>query len=53
MDYVLFVCIIVASLSGIINGLLKVQRGKMNSSLGVKSSKNIFTFMFTDKYTND
>jgi len=53
MDYVLFVCIIMTSLSGIINGLLKVQRAKTNSSLGVGSSRNIFTFMFTDKYTND
>ncbi len=53
MDYVLFVSIIVASLCGLVDGLLKVQKTKMNSSLGVESSKNIFTFMFADKYTND
>lgn len=35
---------------GIINGLNDIRRVRINPCLGVKESKNIFSFLFTDPY---
>lgn len=50
MNFILLTCIIFAIISGILQGLNDISRVRQNPSLGVKESKNLFTFLFTDKY---
>ena len=50
MNYILLACIIFAMISGILQGLNDMSKVRQNPSLGVKESKNLFTFLFTDKY---
>lgn len=39
-----------AMISGTLQGLNDMSKVRQNPSLGVKESKNLFTFLFTDKY---
>lgn len=50
MNYILLVCIVLAMINGIIQGLNDMHQVRTNPSIGVKESKNLFTFLFTDKY---
>lgn len=43
-------CFIIAIVSGVINGLYQLYIVKNNPSLGIKPSKNLFTFLFIDPY---
>jgi hypothetical protein len=46
----LILFIILAVMGGAIHGLSEIQKVRTNPQLGVKPSKNLFTFLFTDKY---
>lgn len=50
MNYILLFCIVLAIINGIVQGLNDIKQVRYRPSLGVKESKNLFTFMFTDKY---
>jgi hypothetical protein len=39
-----------AIINGIAKGLNDIREVRQNPVLGVKESKNLFTFLFTDKY---
>lgn len=41
---------IIAIVSGFLNGLYELYRVQNNPSLGIKPSKNLFTFLFMDRY---
>jgi hypothetical protein len=48
MNYFLLICLIITMLGNIIRGLHDIQSVRLNPSLGVKPSKNIFTYLFID-----
>jgi hypothetical protein len=48
MNYIILVGIIISGICGIFQGLNDMQQVKRNPSLGVKPSKNIFTYLFID-----
>jgi len=50
MNYILLFCIILSMIGGVLRGLNDIIEVRHNPSLGVKESKNLFTFLFTDKY---
>lgn len=50
MNHIILFCIVFAMISGILQGLNDMGQVRQNPSLGVKESKNLFTFLFTDKY---
>jgi hypothetical protein len=50
MNYILLFCVILAMINGVVQGLADIQNARQNPNLGVKESKNFFTFLFTDKY---
>lgn len=50
MNYILSFYFILALIIGIINGFAKMSGVRKNPELGCEPSKNIFTFLFSDKY---
>lgn len=50
MNYILLICLGFVMISGIIKGINDITQVKQNPNLGVKESKNLFTFFFTDSY---
>jgi hypothetical protein len=50
MNYILLFCIIVSMIGGVLRGLNDMREVRNNPSLGVKESKNLFSFLFTDRY---
>lgn len=48
MNYILLFCLILSMCCGIIKGLQDMTNVRNNPSLGVKPSKNIFTYLFID-----
>lgn len=50
MNHILLFCIVLAIINGIVQGLNDIKQVRNNPSLGVKESKNLLTFLFTDKY---
>jgi hypothetical protein len=48
MNYILLFFIIVSIIGGIVGGLNQIQEVRRNPSLGIKQSKNIFTYLFID-----
>lgn len=50
MNSTLLFFLILAILGGIVHGFSEINTVRKNPSLGVKPSKNLFTFLFTDKY---
>lgn len=50
MNHVLLFAFAAALTIGLLNGLAKIRAVRKNPSLGVKQSKNIFQFMFNDRY---
>jgi len=50
MNYILLVCIGLAMINGIVKGLNDIKQVRKHPNLGVKESKNLFTFLFADSY---
>lgn len=50
MNYILLFCIVVGIICGLLQGLNDMIEVRNNPSIGVKESKNLFTFLFADKY---
>lgn len=50
MNYILLFCIVLSMICGVLRGLNDMREVRNNPSLGVKESKNLFSFLFTDKY---
>lgn len=50
MSNTLLFFLILAILGGMVHGFSEINNVRQNPSLGVKPSKNLFTFLFTDKY---
>lgn len=46
MNYILLFCLISSMICGIINGISDMNKVRDNPSLGVKESKNLFTYLF-------
>jgi len=47
MDSFIILCLVISILGGAISGIKEMRD---NSGYSVKSSRNIFTFLFCDKY---
>lgn len=50
MNYILLFCIVLAMINGIAQGLNEMTQVRRDPSLGIKESKNLFSFLFTDQY---
>lgn len=50
MNSTLLLFLVIAIIGGILHGFSEMDSVKKNPSLGIKPSKNLFTFLFTDKY---
>jgi len=50
MNYIILIALVFSIICGIINGLNDIRQVRSNPCLGVKESKNLFTFLFTDSY---
>lgn len=50
MNATLLLFLIVAIIGGVCHGFSEIEAVKHNPKLGVKPSKNLFTFLFTDRY---
>jgi hypothetical protein len=50
MNYILLFCVIISMIGGVLRGLNDMREVRNNPSLGVKESKNLFSFLFTDRY---
>jgi len=49
MNYILF-CIFLSMFGGLIKGVITIQEVKRNPLLGIPESKNLFSFLFTDRH---
>jgi hypothetical protein len=50
MNYILLFCVVISMIGGIFRGLNDMREVKYQPNLGVKESKNLFSFLFTDTY---
>lgn len=50
MNYPLALFFILAVIFGVLKGVAEISNVRENPDLGYRSSRNIFTFLFTDKY---
>lgn len=50
MNNFLLALLVIAILGGILKGIISVKEVEKNPSLAINPSKNLFTFVFTDKY---
>jgi hypothetical protein len=50
MNWFLMMCFILSILFGLVDGGKKMDAVKKHPELGVKQSRNIWTFLFYDKY---
>lgn len=46
MNYILLLCLILSMICGIVHGVSDMKKVRHNPSLGVKESKNLFTYLF-------
>jgi hypothetical protein len=50
MNSTLLFFLVCAIIGGMVNGFAEINKVKKDPKLGVKPSKNIFTFLFCDRY---